>query len=155
MYSKLIPQGFPRRTPKGSQDHQKTIKNGNLLEPFLSSERTPTGTLTWGSLGRVLGGSWGALLGAPGWADPGRLRMHPGEAPEVVLGPGGNLRRGELSLRTSERRTPGRPETKWLRTETPWKTKTLVANSPRPSTAWWPHKGAGGFSFINIFLKYL
>ena len=52
------------------------------------------------------------VLGGP---RPGTF-YPPGTLLQRLFGPGGRLQRRVLSLRTSERRTPGTPVTKWLKT---------------------------------------
>ena len=70
------------------------------------------------------------------------------------MGPGGRLQRGVLSLRTSEFWRPvlGDLEAKNLDSLEDY---SLVAKNVL-STAWWPHKGAGGYcGFIPWFYSEL
>ena len=70
----------------------------------------------------------------------------PGPVTPGFLGPGGKLQRGVPSLRTSEFWRPdlGDLEAKNLDSLEDY---NLVAKNVA-STAWWPHKGAGGYVFV-------
>ena len=78
---------------------------------------------------------------------PQAVRCYPpGPVTPGVLEPGGRLQRGVPSLRTSEfwRQVLGDVEAKNLDSLEDY---NLVAKDVL-STAWWPHKGAGGDIYI-------
>ena len=79
----------------------------------------------------------------PGPGGPRGARDAPGEGNGPVWRPGGSLQRGVLSFGTSEFWSPdlGDLEAKNLDS---WEDYSMVAKNVL-STAWWPHKGAGGY----------
>ena len=101
-------------------------------------------------LRRLPGGTAGQE--APQEAPEEAVRYYPpGVQTRWFLGPGGRLQRGVLRLRTSEfwKPVPGDLEAKNLDSLEDY---SLVAKNVL-STAWWPHKGAGGFLYIYMVDK--